>query len=476
MSNKFFLVGIGIILLFLTPKTVLSQKAIDSLIKNLQNTSSAGVVIIPNKFELRLVPIIVDSTCNTNNAHHYLWFKNKLVIQIDGSGKLFEINPNKPPIRLDNTCYEGYNFKAFNFVYQDTIFSLGGYGFWVDNGQLRCYDENNGVWYIIQTKKTLAFNTNTVRFYQDIAEKKIYIIYQNSTPVVKDNAQQDDVAFYIQCLDLVTKTYWNEPMLFNNSLVAKLKNFEEFNRAAFNTNKGMLIDLEGEFKLFDFKNNKLKDIRIDKRTQLFNATYLPFNKFYYSKDSSLHIVNSITGEIDSIPFGNADILDSTTPIYLPLTKKATTKNKLQQLLPVIAMAIFFILCGFFIVQFIKKNEKIILLTQKLESNNLSKISIQNQQSFKANLTEAENKLLSLLIKNSTEGLMTSVIQMNQVMDIEKKPIKIQNNLRAAMVLMINKKFMVYSGTQDELLEKRRTEFDKRFFEYTIQRKYLSKIK
>ena len=75
-----------------------------------------------------------------------------------------------------------------------------------------------------------------------------------------------------------------------------------------------------------------------------------------------------------------------------------------------------------------------------------------------------------------EGLMTSVNQMNQVMQIEKKSIKIQNNLRASMVLMINKKFMVYSGTQDELLEKRRTEFDKRFFEYTIQRKYLSKIK
>ena len=75
-----------------------------------------------------------------------------------------------------------------------------------------------------------------------------------------------------------------------------------------------------------------------------------------------------------------------------------------------------------------------------------------------------------------EGLMTSVNQMNQVMDIEKKPIKIQNNLRAAMVLMINKKFMVYSGTQDELLEKHRTEFDKRFFEYTVKRKLLNKIK
>jgi hypothetical protein len=122
------------------------------------------------------------------------------------------------------------------------------------------------------------------------------------------------------------------------------------------------------------------------------------------------------------------------------------------------------------------NEKIKILSLKLESNKESKISIQNQQSFKSNLTEAENKLLALITNNSMEGLMTSVNQMNQVMDIEKKPIKIQNNLRAAMVLMINKKFMVYSGTQDELLEKHRTEFDKRFFEYAVKRKLLSKIK
>ncbi len=36
--------------------------------------------------------------------------------------------------------------------------------------------------------------------------------------------------------------------------------------------------------------------------------------------------------------------------------------------------------------------------------------------------------------------------------------------------------MVYSGTADELIERQRTEFDKRFFEYSIQRKYLGKVK
>ena len=73
-------------------------------------------------------------------------------------------------------------------------------------------------------------------------------------------------------------------------------------------------------------------------------------------------------------------------------------------------------------------------------------------------------------------VMTSVNQMNQVLGLGKKPVKIQNNLRAAAVLMINKKFKAYSDFPDDLLEKHRTEFDKRFFEYNILRKYLSKIR
>ena len=81
-----------------------------------------------------------------------------------------------------------------------------------------------------------------------------------------------------------------------------------------------------------------------------------------------------------------------------------------------------------------------------------------------------------MINNSLIDAMTSVNQMNQVLGLGKKPVKIQNNLRAAAVLMINKKFKVYSGLPDELVEKQRTEFDKRFFEYSIQRKYLSKVR
>jgi hypothetical protein len=72
--------------------------------------------------------------------------------------------------------------------------------------------------------------------------------------------------------------------------------------------------------------------------------------------------------------------------------------------------------------------------------------------------------------------MTTVSQMNQVLGIYNKDTKIQNNIRSNTIQLINRKFTIYSGLSDDLIEKQRTEFDKRFFEYQIQRKYLSKVK
>lgn len=62
------------------------------------------------------------------------------------------------------------------------------------------------------------------------------------------------------------------------------------------------------------------------------------------------------------------------------------------------------------------------------------------------------------------------------MGLGKNAQKIQNNIRVATILMINKKFTVFNGVGDELIIKERTEFDKRFFEYAVNKKYLHKIK
>jgi hypothetical protein len=96
--------------------------------------------------------------------------------------------------------------------------------------------------------------------------------------------------------------------------------------------------------------------------------------------------------------------------------------------------------------------------------------------FRDNLTELENVVLEVLIANALKDEKTTVTEINHALGLSKKTIRLQNNIRASTLLMINKKFMVFSGTKDELIQKERTAFDKRIYEYFIQKKYLAKVK
>ncbi len=478
MPLRFLLYGIAIFLSTLIPRIGLSQKSIDSLINNLQNSPAEGVVISPTNFDHKIVTLPEGPKCFIDR-HNYLWFKKKLVIQVDGTGMLYEFNQGKPAIRLDSTCYEGYNFGAFNFIYRDTIFSFGGYGFWMENGMLRWYDEKNGEWYVKPTNKTVPYDAFTAKFYYDLANKKIYIIYQKPTRRSDDKSVAKDYDRYVQCLDLLTKSWWDDPLPFNKVLEVKKIFQSESYFAGFHTKLGLLIDNDLEFTLYDFKNNRIKKIEPIKQTAIFNSYAKPFKKLLFSKDSSLQLFNVLTGNIVSIPFSDADLVETDIPIYLPLPKKVSPFMGSQQIVSLSLAAALMLLIGLAVVRFKKMRQQIELLTLQAEADkeiNDSAISIENRQSFKANLTEAENNLLELLINNSLLDKMTSVNQMNKVLGLAKKQIKIQNNLRAAAVLMINKKFKAYSGLPDDLVEKQRTEFDKRFFEYSIQRKCLSKVR
>lgn len=82
---------------------------------------------------------------------HVRRLKGGLFILPDGTGQVYQwlIGPDSREFRrIDNTQYAGYNYGAYVFVYQDTLYSFGGYGFWKYNGLLRYYDEQLGGWEI----------------------------------------------------------------------------------------------------------------------------------------------------------------------------------------------------------------------------------------------------------------------------------------------------------------------------------------
>jgi hypothetical protein len=69
------------------------------------------------------------------------------IITSSGTGLVYKQTPYADSTfhfsRLDATLYDGYNFDDIKFIYHDTLFSVGGFGFWRNNGQVRYFAENN---------------------------------------------------------------------------------------------------------------------------------------------------------------------------------------------------------------------------------------------------------------------------------------------------------------------------------------------
>ena len=57
--------------------------------------------------------------------------QGKILVSIEGTGQLFELDiKNQSFTSLLSTYFRGHNFSSIKFIRKDTLFSMGGSGFW----------------------------------------------------------------------------------------------------------------------------------------------------------------------------------------------------------------------------------------------------------------------------------------------------------------------------------------------------------
>jgi hypothetical protein len=88
-------------------------------------------------------------------------YKNgkEIYIFIEQTGFLYKLMKYDTSIcvfkRLDHTVNLNYNINCKNFIYNNEIYSYGGYGFWKSNGHLRKYNFQDSEWDIIPLNKEI---------------------------------------------------------------------------------------------------------------------------------------------------------------------------------------------------------------------------------------------------------------------------------------------------------------------------------
>ena len=80
-----------------------------------------------------------------------IWYQNQLHLLSQRGGLLYRVE-NDSTIRLDKSFQHRKQFQSNDFVYRDTLFRYGGYGFWRANNFFTYFDHTTKEWEYYPTK------------------------------------------------------------------------------------------------------------------------------------------------------------------------------------------------------------------------------------------------------------------------------------------------------------------------------------
>jgi hypothetical protein len=232
------------------------------------------------------------------------------------------------------------------------------------------------------------------------------------------------------------------------------------------TEKGLLFNTKNsrESILIDFEKEQIYNVDesvSDNIIQQFNKAQ---NRIVYAKKDSIKILDLSKNVNYAIPINPTHLKLSKLDLYHTAFQISDYINLTNSLIAglILSLVILYIIW--------KKLSSKPKKTDTIEISPLNN-NIDNYKRFFMGIENEEKLILEVLAKNELIKKNTTTTELNNKLGIEKKPVKIQNNVRAMLIGNINKKFNVTTTANEELIERIRSEFDKRFFEYKLNRRY-----
>ena len=466
MRKALIIIVLAIFNFFVSSSQGLNDKILNIISKNekIQNIQVNGLIL--DKFSGLKASDYDNSGIEIINNKGAVW------VTINGSFKVFKMLEDGILARKDKSNFQGYNFGATNFLYNDTLFSIGGYGFWQTNGSVRFYSETTQEWDIIRGISDISYanGINGISYF-DKQNSKVFVIFIKSQPeYVKRTDLDDEQNIYVQCFNLIEKKWWEESKRLNPKIAdrfSEISLIQNFNhKTLINSNK--LGNL-----LLDFNNNKIE--LVDEK---FNTSFIQLknklkNNLTYAIGDSINIydfINDTSYALIINPNQKTAIKDA---VYINFNKTNYEVFNNQIIYSVLIFIVIACIVSFLI--FTKRSNQKLQPKALMIDENVKDSSLKSIKLFFNNLTEIEKATLELIVKDNLLGSKSSITQINKTLGIAKKSIKIQNNIRGEAIKLINEKFKSFFSISEDLINRERADFDKRQMEYVINSKYLKKI-
>jgi hypothetical protein len=324
--------------------------------------------------------------------------------------------------------------------------SLGGFGFWKKNGQLRYYSHQNHEWDIIPLNLEIPVAKESTYF--DIDQNEIYIL---KLPFVDLATNKKDESYLVYKLEITKREYQLLGEL-NPELIKLFPIGVQYMSLQLPSLKSELMIFEGgKIYLFDFvKNQVYKLINPAIEKTIFASSKGDYVDFAYENNGKLFFSksNDPKHQLDSIPISFSD--------FTKLNQKLYTPNKQLN-------TIFYWIGGILLVSIL------FFVYWKINKRKSSRVNedISFYDTKENKFKETELDLIEKIYNRSLEGKSYSVEDINAVLGLSKKSLEIQKKIRTETINRINHRFKIIFNTEDELIERIRLEEDRRFYKYII---------
>jgi hypothetical protein len=354
--------------------------------------------------------------------------------------------------RLDHTVNLNYNINCKNFIYNNEIYSYGGYGFWKTNGHLRKFNFQDSEWDIIPLDKEII---STYFLWFSEAQGRLYLPFQrivNAGIAGPENILGKPIytSFYLD-----VKSHKWEKLGDLESDVVKIVNSVSSSSESLSYKDGILFLTNDDVYIFDYTHNKVYKSKNADLNQFLIRRNVMSNMFIYKYEIYSYSTGSKT--FIKYPFKISDFELLRTSIW------GDEVTLLYIMLAIVAIALILLGSKWFFNRSVKR---------KLE---IAQLQILKNKTVTQAFTGIEVSLIKLLLDTTLKGKVVEINQINHILGIKDKNIGLQKKVRSDVMKAINDKYEFITQSTVNLIGSSRKLDDKRFYEYFITASELKTI-
>jgi hypothetical protein len=451
-------------------------QAMSPILKKL--SSHKGTVLVYSQHQQSLVDLS-DLPVNFSTAGYNLVKDlSGLYVIPQGTGRIYKMDTSRGRYRwqrIDSTYFTGYNFRSIAFSLDSVFYSFGGNGFWNTNGTLRNYNFFSKQWDATLLSENIYWHKVADGFFMlDTATKTLSIkaISAPSNEVLKtSNTEKLKEGLYQLNIKTGDWTKMGKMRDTIHSIVATLP-------------WGLLVDNYG---VMDLAQNRYFILSNKVRNKI--TAILSSNRYVYPAiatfaiDSVLYTGNQFY-PYDSVVISRADLIDTGIPIYTPLKPPGLLDSIGAESFLVVTLGFLSSFLGLLLYK-AKKAQPIPAvesLSAPIDSSKAVAVleTEKHPISFRSTrilelLEERERSLLEFFFKHSADERLTSIDEINKVIGVQNRSVEIQKRMRSDLIGSINQKLNIITRDKKPVVDKQRSEFDKRSFEYFIQPSHMELV-